>query len=66
MPHPDHLRTRLENATDEREKHDALWEIITDILDSLELALDAVQSPLVREEVLETVKDYVSNYYGDD
>lgn len=51
---------------------DILWEIIEDILDTVEMAIDGVPGfdeylkRALKDAAMKEIKDYVTNHYGDD
>jgi hypothetical protein len=64
---PSALIRRFENAVNARDleaAHDALDEIVNDVLDTVHLALEDVLAETARRQVLAVAEDYIGNNYG--
>lgn len=75
MRHRDEILNVLDQAQAELEQsapgtydlRSLLWDVLEDVQDSIELALKGIKiGPVMTEEVLLTVSDYLANHYGDD
>lgn len=67
MRHPDEIMSIVDQAQrllgNEFNLRDLIWEILADVMDSLELAISEADYNDLLSSVLVTMEDYLSNHY---